>query len=181
MSIRPSRCISLRNMITRQTMPTVWSPSVSHLTLIFPSSSIFSSTVLLFIFLYVCVTVISMHISFNPSICCTLSSCLWNSVRHNFPCSFYLALSICLFNWPPCRFTCSNGSFRILDTTKSSMWWFMVYLGQMVQIIAVKIPRKRDTGEKNPTLKKIKETQNHHVNPGKSNQKERRSSDTSHM
>lgn len=41
MSIRPSRCISLRNMITRQTMPTVWSPSVSHLTLIFSSFSIF--------------------------------------------------------------------------------------------------------------------------------------------
>lgn len=46
MSMRPSRCISLRNMITRHTMPTVCSPSVSHLTLIFPRSSEFSSTAL---------------------------------------------------------------------------------------------------------------------------------------
>lgn len=34
MSISPSRCISLRNMKTRQTIPTVCKPSVSHLTLI---------------------------------------------------------------------------------------------------------------------------------------------------
>lgn len=55
MSIRPSRCISLRNMMTRQTMPTVWSPSVSHLTLIFSSFSIFLSCPFLFLSLHCCI------------------------------------------------------------------------------------------------------------------------------
>lgn len=104
MSIRPSRCISLRNMITRQTMPTVWSPSVSHLTLIFPSSSIFSSRVLSFFsftttlldFRY---TFLWVHLSrsISPSLFFfSFSACFGNSVSHSsllfchnfFPCSF---------------------------------------------------------------------------------------------